>query len=75
MGEVGVHRIYQCVHGVIAQQCRCMGPDKRVVIVDCPPGHDEPVYCGLCGEPRKWCPLCGRVCDCGRNFCNEHGED
>lgn len=76
MGEIGVHRVYKCIHGVIVQQCRC--PDryeKRVVIVDCPPECADPVYCGLCGKVRNRCMKCGRICDCGLSLCNWHVSD
>lgn len=29
------HRRYECVHGTVVRQCRCIGPHE-VVIVACP---------------------------------------
>lgn len=32
-----VHYVKKCQHGVVVETCRCAAPEKRVIIVPCPP--------------------------------------
>lgn len=34
MSHIG-HRIEKCKHGKVFMQCRCMSPDKTVIVVPC----------------------------------------